>query len=898
MSAKQQLGAEQQRLQENGAAHAPWHRWGPYLSERQWGTVREDYSPYGNAWNYFPHDQARSRVYRWGEDGLGGICDRNGDICFALAFWNGKDPILKERLFGLTNSEGNHGEDVKEYYFYIDNTPSHAYMRWLYKYPQQAYPYDELVSVNHQRSNQDPEYELLDTGIFDDNYYFDITAEYAKASPEDICIRIHITNRGLKAAPITVLPTLWFRNTWAWAGKPPTGAITKESDHAVKVHHPTYCDRWLYFDQVQGTQPPLLFTNNETNFERIFGSPNPTPYVKDAFHQYVIQQQQDAVNPAQTGTKAAACYQTMVEAGETIMVQLRFSEEPIFAPFDHTFDQTFRQRQQEADEFYATLFPNLSDDERLIQRQAIAALLWSKQFYDYDVHTWLYGDQGQPAPPAQRLTGRNSHWKMLFAKDVISMPDTWEYPWFAAWDWAFHCVVMALVDPHFAKQQLLLLVSENYLSLTGQLPAYEWAFSDVNPPVQAWAAWKVYQHEKQKTGKGDRAFLESMFQRLVGNYYWWLNREDHDDKGLFQGGFLGLDNIAIFNRSAPLPTGGYLEQSDGTAWMGMFSLNMLMIVLELNREDVVYEHVAVRFLRQFLNIAGAMNRVGSDRNLALWDEADGFYFSALALPDGQEELLKVYSLVGLAPLLAVMTLQPEALQELPVLKNGMRWFVDNRPELMKNIASTIVRGDEKRHLLAIATPEQLTQILKHLLNEAEFLSPYGIRSISRYHLHHPYTFNYQGIDYSIDYEPAESRTGTFGGNSNWRGPIWFPLNYLLIESLQRYYRYLGDSFQVECPTGSGQWMNLKQVAAELSHRLVNLFRKQANGHRPTYGNFTKFQTDPHWCDLLQFHEYFHGDTGAGLGASQQTGWTALVAKLIEELNDQEFYDSLEEIPVF
>jgi hypothetical protein len=898
MSAKQQLGAEQQRLQENVAADAPWHRWGPYLSERQWGTVREDYSPDGNAWDYFPHDQARSRVYRWGEDGLGGICDRTGDICFALAFWNGKDPILKERLFGLTNSEGNHGEDVKEYYFYVDNTPSHAYMRWLYKYPQHAYPYDELVSVNHQRSNQDPEYELLDTGIFDDNHYFDITAEYAKASPEDICIRIHITNRSLKAAPIMVLPTLWFRNTWAWTGQPAIGTITKESEQAIKVHHPTCGDRWLYFDKVQETQPPLLFTNNETNFERVFGSPNPTPYVKDAFHQYAIHQQQDAINPEQTGTKAAAYYQTLVEAGDTITLQLRFSEEPIFAAFDHTFDQTFTQRQQEADEFYATLFPNLSDDDRLIQRQAIAALLWSKQFYDYDIHTWLYGDLGQPAPPSHRLTGRNSHWPMLSAKDVISMPDTWEYPWFAAWDWAFHCVVMALVDPHFAKQQLLLLVSENYLSLAGQIPAYEWAFSDVNPPVQAWAAWKVYQHEKQKTGKGDRVFLESMFQRLVGNYYWWLNREDHDDKGLFQGGFLGLDNIAVFNRSAPLPTGGYLEQSDGTAWMGMFSLNMLMIALELNREDAVYEHVAVRFLRQFLNIAGAMNRVGSDRNLALWDEADGFYFSALALPDGQEELLKIYSLVGLAPLFAVMTLQPDALQDLPVLRNGMQWFVNNRPELMKNIASTIVRGDEKRHLLAIATPEQLTKILKHLLHEEGFLSPYGIRSISRYHLHHPYTFTYQGVDYSIDYEPAESRTGTFGGNSNWRGPIWFPMNYLLIESLQRYYRYLGDSFQVECPTGSGQWMNLKEVAEELSRRLVKIFQPQPNGHRPTYGNSAKFQTDPHWRNLLQFHEYFHGDTGEGLGASQQTGWTALVAKLIEELNDQEFYASLEEIPIF
>ncbi|HEY9615198.1 MAG TPA: glucosidase [Microcoleaceae cyanobacterium] len=891
------MGAEQQRLQENADPTAPWHRWGPYLSERQWGTVREDYSPYGNAWDYFPHDQARSRVYRWGEDGLGGFCDRGGDICFALALWNGKDPILKERLFGLTNSEGNHGEDVKEYYFYLDNTPSHSYMRWLYKYPQNAYPYDELVAVNTHRSKQEPEYELLDTGVFNDNHYFDIIAEYAKASPEDICIRIHITNYSVNPAPITVLPTLWFRNTWSWTGKQPLGAIIKASDKVIKATHPSG-DRWLYFDSLEDKHPLLLFTNNETNFERVFGSPNSTPYVKDAFHAYVIEHKQEAVNPQQVGTKAAACYELVVAAGETITLQLRFSEEPIYAPFDHTFAQTFALRQQEANEFYTTLFPNLTDDDRLIQRQAIAALLWSKQFYDYDIYTWLYGDRGQPAPPAQRLTGRNAHWKMLSAKDVISMPDTWEYPWFAAWDWAFHCVVMALVDPQFAKQQLLLLVSENYLNLYGQIPAYEWAFSDVNPPVQAWAAWKVYQYEKQKTGKGDREFLEYMFQRLVGNYYWWLNREDKDNKGLFQGGFLGLDNIAIFNRSAPLPTGGYLEQSDGTAWMGMFSLNMLMIALELNLEDSVYGQVAATFLRQFLNVAGAMNRVGSDRQLALWDEANGFFFSALALPDGKEESLKVYSLVGLAPLFAVMTLQPEALEQLPALKHGMKWFVENRPELMKNIASTITRGEERRHLLAIATPEQLTQILKHLLHEEEFLSPYGIRSLSRYHLHHPYTFNYQGVAYAIDYEPAESSIGTFGGNSNWRGPIWFPMNYLLIESLQRYYRYLGDSFQVECPTGSGKWMTLKEVAEELSQRLVSIFRKQPDGQRPTYGNYTKFQTDPHWRDLLQFHEYFHGDTGEGLGASQQTGWTALVAKLIEELNEQEFYASLEEIPVF
>jgi hypothetical protein len=891
------MGKEQQRIQQHVGPEMPWHRWGSYLSERQWGTVREDYSVYGNAWDYFPHDHARSRVYRWGEDGLGGFCDNQGYVCFALAFWNGQDPILKERLFGLTNGEGNHGEDVKEYYFYLDNTPSHAYMRWLYKYPQKAFPYDSLVAVNRSRSKQDPEYELLDTGIFDGNQYFDIEAEYAKSTPEDICIRIHITNRGSQAAPITALPTIWFRNTWSWTGQSPPGEITRADDHAIKLTHPSCQERWLYCDSVGHHVPDLLFTHNETNFSRIFGSPNPTPYVKDAFHQYVIHGDSNAVNPQQTGTKASACYRLTVQPGQTVTLQLRFCDTSIYAAFGREFENTFTQRRQEADEFYHSLFPNLSDEDRLVQRQSLAALLWSKQFYSYDVHTWLYGDKGQPTPPAQRLTGRNTHWKMLSANDVILMPDAWEYPWFAAWDWVFHCVVMALIDSRFAKQQLLLLVSENYLSLNGQLPAYEWAFGDVNPPVQAWAAWKIYQYEKQQTGKGDRNFLEYMFQRLLGNYYWWLNREDRDDRGLFQGGFLGLDNIAIFNRSAELPTGGYLEQSDGTAWMGLFSLNMLAIALELNLQDSVYGQLAGNFLRQFLNIAGAMNQVG-DKGIALWNESHGFYFSALLLPDGQEKLLEVYSLVGLAPLLAVMTLQPEVLHRLPDIKHGMKWFTENRPELMKNVASTLMQGEEKRHLLSIATPEQLKRILQRLLNEDEFLSPYGIRSISRYHAAHPYVLNYQGRHFSVDYEPAESKTGSFGGNSNWRGPIWFPMNYLLIESLQRYYRYLGDSFQVECPTGSGKWMTLKEVAEEISQRLVNLFRRQADGKRPIYGNIKKFQDDPHWRDLFLFHEYFHGDTGMGLGASQQTGWTALVAKLIQELNNKTFYDSLDQLPLF
>lgn len=886
------MNAEQQRIHDNAQGKATWYRWGPYLSERQWCTVREDYSDYGDAWNYFPHDQARSRAYRWGEDGLGGFCDENGEVCFALAFWNGQDPILKERLFGLTNSEGNHGEDVKEYYFYVDNTPSHAYMRWRYKYSQQAYPYDELVRVNRERSRQQPEYELIDTGIFEGDRYFDIEAEYAKASPEEICIRLHITNRGSNPAPLDVLPTLWLRNTWSWKGEQPPGHLFQADAGIIQLKHSTLGTRWLYCDVFQGQTPTLLFTNNETNFKRIFNSANPTPYVKDAFHTYLIDGDRAAVNPQLIGTKAAAHYHLTVPAQQTVTVQLRFTSQPVDAAFNPDFDRVFHQRQQEADEFYATLLPHASPDDRLVQRQAIAALLWSKQFYYYDVYTWLQGDPAEPKPSAFRLTGRNAHWQMLYARDVISMPDAWEYPWFAAWDWSFHCVVLSLVDVHFAKQQLLLLCGERYTNLNGQIPAYEWAFGDVNPPIQAWAAWKVYQHEKETTGTGDRVFLEQIFHSVLGNYYWWTNLEDKGENDLFQGGFLGLDNITIFNRSAPLPTGGYLEQSDGTAWMGMFSLNLMRIAIELGHHDQVYRRMARIFLRHALSIAQAMNQIGQDNQLSLWDEEEGFYFSALALPDGQEIRIQVYSLVGLAPLFAVAVLELELFALEPELKDELDWLEQHRPDLIDNCASLTLQGEKQRILFAIARPNQLKRILSHLLNEDKFLSPYGIRSLSRYHLEHPYVLNYQGHSYSVNYEPAESTTEDFGGNSNWRGPIWFPMNYLLIESLQRYYRYFGDSFQVECPTGSGKYMTLKEVAQELSQRLVNLFRKQSNGQRPMYGEIQPFQHDPHWQDLLFFHEYFHGDTGVGLGASQQTGWTALVAILIQQLNDPNFYSQL------
>ncbi|MBW4442026.1 MAG: glucosidase [Plectolyngbya sp. WJT66-NPBG17] len=883
------MNAEQKRIQENAESQV-WSQWGPYLSERQWGTVREDYSPYGNAWDYFPHDHARSRAYRWGEDGLGGFCDLNGEICFALAFWNGHDPLLKERLFGLTNAQGNHGEDVKEYYFYVDNTPSHAYMRWVYKYPQQAYPYAELVNVNAARTRHEWEYELMDTGIFDDDRYFDITAEYAKASPNDICIQIHIVNRGKETAAIDVLPTLWFRNTWSWTGIKPAQQLAADNG-AIKLQHPDHGIYWLYCDRLRGEIPSLLFTENETNFERLFGGNNPSPYVKDAFHTYMIEGQTEVVNPRYIGTKAAAHYHLTLTAGDRITLQLRFTQQPLAGPFAAEFAATFNQRQQESDQFYTELCPELSEDDRLIQRQALAALLWSKQFYYYDVHTWLQGDSAQPAPPASRLTGRNAEWETFCAKAVISMPDKWEYPWFAAWDWSFQCVVFALIDPAFAKQQLLLSCSNRFISLQGQLPAYEWSFSDVNPPVQAWAAWKVYQDEKQRTGKGDRDFLEQMFQTLQASYYWWLNREDKDNKNLFQGGFLGLDNITIFNRSAPLPTGGYLEQSDGTAWMGMFSLNMMVIALELGNYDRLHSQLALCFFRHFLHIAQAMNRVGSDGQLSLWDETERFFFGALTLPDKQEIPLKIYSLVGLAPLMAVCTLKAELLEQFSDFETEMNELLQCHPDLMKHVASVTAKNKAQRYLFAIATPEQLKQILKRLLDESEFLSPYGIRSVSRYHLQHPYHLNYQGHDYAIDYEPAESNTGDFGGNSNWRGPIWFPMNYLLIESMQRYYRYLGDDFRVECPTGSGNLMTLKEVAEELSQRLINLFHRGTEG-RPMYGGVTKFQHDPYWHDLLLFHEYFHGDNGAGLGASQQTGWTALVAKLIQansEMSDKAFY---------
>jgi len=875
---------EQIRLSESAARKEHWKRWGPYLSERAWGTVREDYSAYGTAWDYFPHDHARSRAYRWNEDGLAGISDRHQIVCFAVALWNERDPILKERLFGLTGSEGNHGEDVKEYYFYLDSTPTHSYMKYLYKYPHAEFPYQQLLEENQRRSKQQPEFELLDTAVFDEDRYFDVTVEYAKADADDILVRISVSNRGPEAAPLRLLPTVWFRNTWSWSDgseKPELKKIPAGSSvSAIALACEKYGHRYLYCESA----PELLFTENETNVNRLFGSENQTAYVKDGINDYIVQGAKAAVNPSATGTKAAAHYALTIAPGATVTVRLRltgthFAER---TPFAREFDRIFAQRKDEADEFYATVIPqDLSADAQNTMRQGFAGMLWSKQFYHYTIREWLKGDPAQPTPPAERLHGRNRDWVHLYNADVISMPDKWEYPWYAAWDLAFHCVPLALVDCDFAKEQLTLLLREWYMHPNGQLPAYEWALADVNPPVHAWAAWRVYKIDKKRTGKGDVQFLERVFHKLLLNFTWWVNRKDAEGMNIFQGGFLGLDNIGVFDRSAPLPTGGYIEQSDGTSWMAMYTLNLLAIALELARDNPAYEDVASKFWEHFIYIAHAMNHLGCG-DKGLWDEADGFYYDVLHFPDGRHEPMKVRSMVGLIPLFAVETLEPELLERLPGFKRRLEWFVDNRPDLVSNLACMRTSGMAKRRLLSIVDGEKLRRILRIMLDEREFLSPYGIRAVSQFHRDHPYALAVDGMVHRVDYEPAESSNGLFGGNSNWRGPIWFPVNYLLVESLQKFHHYLGDDFKVEFPTGSGQLMTLWQVAGELSRRLTGIFLRDSMGKRPVYGNLEKFQTDPNWRDLVLFHEYFHGDTGAGLGASHQTGWTGLVTKMLQQ----------------
>jgi len=878
-----EMTAEAQRLEESRQRTTHWKRWGPYLSERQWGTVREDYSPYGTAWDYFPHDHARLRAYRWGEDGLAGLSDRHGMICFALGLWNGRDPILKERLFGLTGSEGNHGEDVKEYYFYLDSTPTHSYMKCLYKYPQAEFPYGRLVEENQRRGKQEREFELIDTGVFDDNRYFDVFVEYAKANSEDILIRLTVYNRGPEAAELHLLPTLWFRNTWSWGwdDRRPRAAQgrSRKGMAVIEAEHYMYGKRWLACEGA----PELLFTENETNSERLYGVPNASPYVKDAFHEYVIHGKKEAVNPQQTGTKAAAYYRVSVPAGGSVRLRLRLSDQaPGEATFGREFDETFAQRLKEADEFYNQRIGRCtSKDAMSVQRQAFAGMLWSKQFYHYNLRTWLEGDPAQPPPPPERKHGRNREWTHLYNADVISMPDKWEYPWYAAWDLAFHCIPLAQVDPDFAKEQLILMLREWYMHPNGQIPAYEWAFGDVNPPVHAWAAWRVYKIEKRIRGKADRAFLERVFHKLLLNFTWWVNRKDAEGMNVFQGGFLGLDNIGVFDRSAPLPTGGHIEQSDGTSWMGMYCLNMLAIALELAKEDPAYEDVASKFFEHFVYIAHAADDMAGE-GIELWDEEDGFYYDVLHLPNGDHFPLKVRSMVGLITLFAVETLEPDVVDKLPGFKRRLQWFIDNRPELSEHVVMQEQRGRGIRRLLCIVNREKLVRVLRYLLDESEFLSPYGIRALSRHHREHPYVFNVDSHEHRVDYEPGESSTGLFGGNSNWRGPVWFPVNFLLVESIQKFHHYFGDELKVECPTGSGQQVTLWEAAAEVSRRLIRTFLRDGNGRRPVYGRYEKFQTDPHWRDYIQFHEYFHGDDGSGVGASHQTGWTGLVAKLIEQ----------------
>ncbi len=868
---------EQKRLNDARELGIPWKKWGPYLSERQWGTVREDYSEDGNAWDYFSHDQSRSRAYRWGEDGLGGVSDDEQLLCFALALWNERDPILKERLFGLTNSEGNHGEDVKEYYFYLDSTPTHSYMKYLYKYPQSEFPYSDLVETNRRRSREEFEYELLDTRVFDDNRYFDIFVEYAKGNPEDILIQVTVCNRGPEAARLQLLPTIWFRNTWSWQEGEAKPSLREESG-AICASHPELGGYTLFCDG----DPELLFTENETNLQRLWGQANLSPWVKDAFHEYAIHGKSDAVNPAKTGTKAAARYLLDVPAGGQAVVRLRLAAGSPTEPFGAGFAATMAARQAEADEFYARITPHsLNEDERRVHRQALAGLLCTKQFYLFDVDTWLKEHEAHPLKGAARRTVRNAEWFHMFNGDIISMPDKWEYPWYAAWDLAFHTIALSLVDFDFAKEQLLLMLESLYAHPNGQIPAYEWNFSDVNPPVHAWATIFLYKIERD-LGREDIKFLERSFQGLLLNFNWWVNRKDPQGRNVFAGGFLGLDNIGVFDRSAPLPTGGSLEQADGTAWMAFYCQCMIEMALTLADHDPRYEEDAFRFLQQFIWIAYAMDRIG-DHHDEMWDEADGFYYDVLRFPDGSATRLKVRSMVGLLPLCASTIFESDAITAHPRLAELIDLFRKRHPEVLAQIAPTEhgYVGHLGRRLLSPLSQRRLERVLAYLLDENEFLSPYGIRSLSRHHQDHPFVFHYGGQTFSVPYLPAESNTGMFGGNSNWRGPIWMPVNALIIRGLLNLYFFYGDDFTVECPTGSGNRMTLFEVAREISRRLTGIFLRDENGRRPVYGGTAKFQDDPHWRDLILFYEYFHGDNGAGLGASHQTGWTGSIARLLD-----------------
>ncbi|HEX5012412.1 MAG TPA: glucosidase [Planctomycetota bacterium] len=884
--------AEKDRLEEARKGAAPWKKWGPYLSERQWGTVREDYSENGDAWNYFSHDQARSRAYRWGEDGLAGISDDHQVLCFALALWNGKDPILKERAFGLANGEGNHGEDVKEYYFYLDSTPTHSYMKWLYKYPQAAYPYNDLVETNRRRGKHEPEYELLDTGVFKDDRYFDVFVEYAKGAPEDVLVRISVANRGPEAATLHVLPTLWFRNTWSQPGggsKPVLERLKSAGRAAVRAHHtdPLFAESLGDYVLSCDADVPLLFTENETNNARLFGGTNASPYVKDGIHTFLVGGDETAVNPAQHGTKVAAHHVLAVGPGEKKVIRLRLSAHGANGsgrPFAD-FDQVFAERQAEADAFYAALTPaslKNREDRASVLRQALAGMLWTKQYFYYDLDTWLdeHG-AGSQLPKHERRAVRNADWAHMFNDDIISMPDKWEYPWYAAWDLAFHMIPLGMVDPHFAKKQLDLMLRNDYLHPNGQLPAYEWNFGDVNPPVHAWATMQLYTIDKEhQGGKGDIEFLKYAFSKLLVNFTWWVNRKDRAGANVFEGGFLGLDNIGVFDRSAPLPTGGYLDQADGTAWMVFFSQQMMRIAVELALHDPLYEEFVEKFFTHTLYIAGAMDRVGDHRD-EMWDDEDGFFYDVLRFPDGSATRLKVRSIVGLLPLAAVAVFEEDILLELPTFRQRAKLFGQRHPELAASIHLPSQAGVSNRRMLSILDETKLRRVLARMLDESEFFGPHGIRALSRHHLDHPYVFSHGGQEFRVAYVPGDSDTGMFGGNSNWRGPVWMPINFLLYTALLRLYSYFGDGFKVECPTGSGTMMTLFEVAQELGERLIRTFERGPSGARPVHGTEPTWRDDPHWRDLVLFYEYFHGDTGAGVGASHQTGWTGCVARIIQ-----------------
>ena len=874
---KRVLNAEEKRLAEAAGKTADWKQWGPYVSERAWGTVREDYSADGSAWDYFPFEHSHLRAYRWNEDGIAGICDRQQTFCFAVSLWNGKDPVLKERLFGLSGPKGNHGEDVKEYYYYLDSTPTHSYMKFLYKYPQAEFPYARLYEENAKRDKSLREFELIDTGIFDDDRYFDVFIEYAKSAPDDISIRITAVNRGPATAPLHILPTVWFRNTWSWFPDAERGIVSSAGNNFATIKKDLHCNYSLHFDG----SPKLLFCENETNNRKLFNAENKSSFTKDGINDFVVNGNESAV-ASDAGSKAAAHYKFELSAGESAEIYLRLTTSSLESESAiGECAKIFDSRIKEADEFYSTVIPsNLSEDGQRIMRQSLAGLLWSKQYYHYEVKPWLEGDPASPPPPASRIKGRNSDWKHLYNSDVISMPDKWEYPWYAAWDLAFHCIPLALVDASFAKRQLILLLREWYMHPNGQLPAYEWAFGDVNPPVHAWAALRVYQIEKKRSGVGDNAFLEKIFHKLLLNFTWWVNRKDAEGNNVFEGGFLGLDNVGVFDRSKPMPGGGFLEQSDGTSWMAMYCLNMLAIAMELAQTDKAYEDVASKFFEHFVFISDAMNNLGNTQT-ELWDEHDGFYYDVLHM-NGHQFPIKLRSMVGLIPLCAVETIEDALLEKLPDFKRRTEWLLENRKDLFEDIACMNQPGRGGRHLLALVNKDRLRRVLETMLDEAEFLSDHGIRSLSLFHKDCPYFLEFDHTEYRVDYEPAESRSGMFGGNSNWRGPVWFPVNYLLIEALQKFDHYYGDDFQVEFPSGSGTMMNLWQVSQQLEKRLCSLYLRDQDGMRSAFGDAEMLQRGEHWRDNLLFFEYFDGDTGRGLGANHQTGWTGLIAKILKQ----------------